>query len=70
MKLHIGNLSKSVTEAELKDLILPFGAPSSVEIVKDHDGTSRASPSPNSPTTAKRARSSAAWMAKTSAARR
>jgi len=41
MKLHIGNLSKSVSEAELKDLITPFGAPASVEIIKDHAGTSK-----------------------------
>jgi len=41
MKLHIGNLSKSVTETELKDLITPFGAPATVEIVKDHLGTSK-----------------------------
>ena len=41
MKLHFGNLSKSVTEAELKDLVTPFGAPTSLEIVKDHDGSSK-----------------------------
>ena len=41
MKLHIGNLSKSVTDAELKDLIQPFGAAASVEIVKDHLGASK-----------------------------
>ena len=41
MKLHIGNLSKAVTETELKDLIKPFGTPATVEIVKDHVGTSK-----------------------------
>jgi len=41
MKLHIGNLSKSVTETELKDLITPFGTPATVEIVKDHLGASK-----------------------------
>ena len=41
MKLHIGNLSRSVTEAELRDLILPFGAPASVEIARDHVGASK-----------------------------
>ena len=41
MKLHIGSLSKSVTEAELKAAITPFGTPASVEIIKDHDGTSK-----------------------------
>lgn len=41
MKLHIGNLSKSVTETELKDLITPLGAATTVEIVKDQAGTSK-----------------------------
>ena len=41
MKLHIGNLSKSVTDAELTELITPFGAPASVEIIKDHQGASK-----------------------------
>jgi RNA recognition motif-containing protein len=41
MKLHIGNLPKSLTEAELKDLITPIAQPTSVEIVKDSAGTSR-----------------------------
>ena len=41
MKLHIGNLSPSTTESELKELITPFGAASSVEIVKDRDGLSK-----------------------------
>ena len=41
MKLHFGNLSTSVTEAELKDLVTPFGVPTSLEIVKDHAGTSK-----------------------------
>jgi cold-inducible RNA-binding protein len=41
LKLHFGNLSKSVTDAELKDLVTPFGAPTSLEIVKDHAGVSK-----------------------------
>ena len=41
MKLHIGNLSKSVTEAELEAAITPFGAPASIEIIKDRDGGSK-----------------------------
>ena len=41
MKLHFGNLSKTVTEAELKDLVTPYGAPTSLEIVKDHTGASK-----------------------------
>jgi cold-inducible RNA-binding protein len=41
MKLHIGNLPKTLTEAELSELITPFAQPTSVEIVKDSAGTSR-----------------------------
>lgn len=41
MKLHIGNLSKSVTDAELEGHIRPFGEPASVEIPKDHLGVSK-----------------------------
>ena len=41
MKLHIGNLPKTLTESELTDLITPFAQPTSVEIVKDSAGTSR-----------------------------
>lgn len=41
MKLHIGNLSKSVTDAELEGLIRPFGEPASVEIIKDQGGVSK-----------------------------
>ena len=41
MKLHVGNLPKSMTETELKELITPFAQPTSVEIVNDSAGTSR-----------------------------
>ncbi|HEX2123477.1 MAG TPA: RNA-binding protein [Thermoanaerobaculia bacterium] len=41
MKLHIGNLAKGVTDAELKEAIVPFGEASSVEIVRDRDGSSK-----------------------------
>lgn len=41
MKLHIGNLPKTVTEAELSDLITPIAKPSTLEIVKDNVGASR-----------------------------
>jgi RNA recognition motif-containing protein len=41
MKLHIGNLPKSVSDTELEGLIRPFGEPASVEIVKDHLGASK-----------------------------
>ena len=36
MKLYIGNLCHSVTEAELSELFSPYGAVSRVHIVKDH----------------------------------
>lgn len=41
MKLHIGNLSASVTESELKELFVPIATPTSVEIIRDHAGTSK-----------------------------
>jgi RNA recognition motif-containing protein len=41
MKLHIGNLSKEVTDAQLKDLITPFGATTSVEVARDRGGESK-----------------------------
>jgi cold-inducible RNA-binding protein len=41
MKLHIGNLSKATTENELKDLVNPFGATSSVELATDRAGASK-----------------------------
>lgn len=41
MKLHVGNITKSVTDAELKAIVTPFGEPISVEIVRDNQGTSK-----------------------------
>jgi small subunit ribosomal protein S19 len=41
MKLHIGNLSPDTTEAELKELIAPIGAATTVEIVRSKEGVSR-----------------------------
>jgi RNA recognition motif-containing protein len=41
MRLHIGNLPSTVTETELKDLMVPFAAPASLEIIKDHGGVSK-----------------------------
>ena len=41
MKLHIGNLPRSVTEQELTEVITPFAAPTSVEIVRNPAGESR-----------------------------
>ncbi|HUP62365.1 MAG TPA: RNA-binding protein [Thermoanaerobaculia bacterium] len=41
MKLHIGNLAKSVTDAELKELIAPIAQPTSLEIIRDRTGVSK-----------------------------
>ena len=41
MKLHIGNISKDLSEAELKELVTPFGATTSVEIAKNKEGQSK-----------------------------
>jgi cold-inducible RNA-binding protein len=41
MKLHIGNLPKTLTEAELKEMVVTFGEPSSIQIVKDPAGASK-----------------------------
>ena len=41
MKLHIGNLPKSVTDSELTALITPIAKPTSLEIIKDSTGVSK-----------------------------
>jgi len=41
MKLHIGNLPKSVTDKELNDMITAIAKPNTLEIVKDQTGTSK-----------------------------
>jgi RNA recognition motif-containing protein len=41
MKLHIGNLSKSVTDEDLKDVLVAVAAPVTLVIVKDHTGASK-----------------------------
>lgn len=41
MKLHIGNLAPSVTDAALTELVAPFGTTTSVEIVRNRDGESK-----------------------------
>jgi cold-inducible RNA-binding protein len=41
MKIHVGNLPKALTEAELKELIAPFGDASPVELATDRDGQSK-----------------------------
>ncbi|MBV8520236.1 MAG: RNA-binding protein [Acidobacteria bacterium] len=41
MKLHIGNLSKEITQSQLADLVKPFGETTSVELAQDRDGASK-----------------------------
>ena len=41
MKLHIGNLPKSVTEGELKNLMVAFADPTSLEVIRDQAGVSK-----------------------------
>ena len=41
MKLHIGNLPKQVTDAELNELVSPFGPTTSIELAKDRNGDSK-----------------------------
>lgn len=42
MKLHVGNLSKKVTDAQLNELVAPYGAPLSASVATDRDtGASR-----------------------------
>lgn len=42
MKLHVGNLSKKVTEAQLRELATPYGALVSATVATDRDsGASR-----------------------------
>jgi len=41
VKLHIGNMSKDVSDTELNDLVTPFGATTSVEIARNKEGQSK-----------------------------
>ena len=41
MKLHIGNLPKSLTDSDLKEMILDIAPAKSVEIVRDPAGASK-----------------------------
>lgn len=41
MKLHIGNLAKATTDAELKELISALAPPVTLEIIRDSAGTSK-----------------------------
>jgi RNA recognition motif-containing protein len=37
MKLHVGNLSKQITDAQLNDLALPYGKPTSANVARERD---------------------------------
>ncbi len=37
MKLYVGNLPHSTTDAQLRELFLPFGTPDSVKVITDRD---------------------------------
>lgn len=41
MKLHIGNLPKDITQAQLSELVTPHGATTMVELATDRDGASK-----------------------------
>ena len=41
MKLHIGNLSRDTTDTQLSDLIASIAKPTSLEIIRDRDGSSK-----------------------------
>ena len=41
MKLHIGNLPKTTSEAEIGELITPIAKFTSLELIKDSAGTSK-----------------------------
>ena len=41
MKLHIGNLPKTMTEPQLGELVAPFGDVTKIDIAKDVSGASR-----------------------------
>ena len=41
MKLHIGNLPKTVTEAELSEVLTAIAKPTSLEIIRDQSGVSK-----------------------------
>jgi RNA recognition motif-containing protein len=42
MKLHVGNLPLAVSDDRLRELMQPYGAPQSAEVVREHgSGNSR-----------------------------
>lgn len=42
MKLYVGNLPREINDAQLRDLVVPFGQPDSATVVKERDsGQSR-----------------------------
>jgi len=42
MKVYVGNLASEINDAQLKDLVTPFGTPETVNLIKDRvTGVSR-----------------------------
>lgn len=41
MRLHIGNLPKTMSDPELTEMLSAFAAPTSVEIIRDNAGASK-----------------------------
>ena len=41
MKLYVGNLSKQITDAQLKDLATPYGSLVSANVATEHSGDSK-----------------------------
>lgn len=38
MKIYVGNLSKEITDAQLNDLAIPFGKPTSTNVARERAG--------------------------------
>jgi cold-inducible RNA-binding protein len=38
MKIHLGNLSKEMTDAQVNELVTPFGTPKTFELAKERNG--------------------------------
>lgn len=38
MKIYVGNLSREITDAQLNDLAIPFGKPTSSNVARERNG--------------------------------
>jgi RNA recognition motif-containing protein len=38
LKIHLGNLSKEMTDAQVNELVTPFGTPKTFELAKERNG--------------------------------